>query len=108
MMGGANDYNTTLGHLHISYVLPLVHRYEPFVPQSSAAYRYTVRIKEGKREYGRYLTSTTRLSFPTREDILFSLSNENFASGKRYDVTITYKAKIRGRSGGHFSYCELC
>ena len=37
-----------------------------------------------------YLTSTTNFSFPTKEANSCSLSSENFAPGKRKEVTMTY------------------
>ena len=43
-----------------------------------------------------YLMSTTSFSFPIAKDIAFNLCRENFPSGKRYEVTITYYTARKG------------
>lgn len=87
-----NDhFRLTLAYLHICDVLPLVRRYEPFPPPTTTAIhrgREHVTLLVRTRRAAN-LTSTTSLSLPTALEIASSLSRENFAPGKRYEVTMT-------------------
>ncbi len=47
------------------------------------------RIFSARQRNETYLISTTRRSFPTREEIVCNLSRENLCPGNKYEVTIT-------------------
>lgn len=86
-----DHFRPTFGYLHIRDLLPLVHRYEPLFPPTTTAihraHEHVTRVIGTQRAAN--LTSTTSLSLPTALETASSLSRENFAPGKRYEVTMT-------------------
>ena len=81
----------TLWNFDVCDILPFVHRYKPPI-SSTAATKKKVDLHLHKEDSKMriYLMSTTSFSLPIAKDIAFNLCRENFLSGKRYEVTITY------------------